>query len=144
MRRLTLRPSLTQRLQYTRFRERFRQSQLRHLSFVTYTAKGKLRASRILPCQILMPFERRSIQVPFHFPPLSSFWIRQTSFDIGCINSPQTRIFLRAYYRETVKESWVEKLPAKTTRWTIFTGIGLGLDALGAGGLGTAAGVALS
>ena len=51
---------------------------------------------------------------------------------------------LRAYYQETVKESWVEKLPAKTTRWTIFTGIGLGLDALGAGGLGTAAGVAIS
>jgi len=51
---------------------------------------------------------------------------------------------VRAYYQETVKESWVEKLPGKSTRWSIFTGIGLGLDALGASGLGTAAGVAES
>lgn len=57
---------------------------------------------------------------------------------------PPDAHLVRAYYRETVKGSWVEKLPAKTTRWTILTGIGLGLDALGAGGLGTAAGVALS
>jgi hypothetical protein len=56
---------------------------------------------------------------------------------------PDTNL-LRAYYQETVKESWVEKLPAKSTRWGIFTGIGLGLDALGAGGLGTATATALS
>ena len=42
------------------------------------------------------------------------------------------------------EETWVEKLPAKRTRWSIFTGIGLGIDALGAGGLGTAASVAVS
>lgn len=57
---------------------------------------------------------------------------------------PPDADLLRAYYNETVKESWVEKLPAKSTRWTIFTGIGVGLDVLGAGGVGTAAGVALS
>ena len=57
---------------------------------------------------------------------------------------PPDANLLRAYYQETVKESWVEKLPAKSTRWSVFTGVGLGLDALGAGGLGTAAGVALS
>ena len=57
---------------------------------------------------------------------------------------PPDSNLLRAYYQTTVKESWVEKLPAKSTRWGIFTGIGLGLDALGAGGLGTAAGTALS
>lgn len=57
--------------------------------------------------------------------------------------SPDSNL-LRAYYQETVKESWVEKLPAKSTRWSIFTGIGIGLDALGAGGFGTAAGTALS
>ena len=48
---------------------------------------------------------------------------------------------VRAYYQETIKDSWVEKLPGKSMRWTIFTGLGLGIDALGAGGLGTAAGV---
>ena len=57
---------------------------------------------------------------------------------------PPDSDLLRAYYQETVKESWVEKLPAKSTRWSVFTGIGLGLDALGAGGLGTAAATALS
>ena len=57
---------------------------------------------------------------------------------------PPDSNLLRAYYQETVKESWVEKLPAKSTRWSIFTGIGLGLDAFGAGGLGTATATALS
>lgn len=57
---------------------------------------------------------------------------------------PPDANLLRAYYQETVKESWVEKLPAKSTRWSIFTGIGIGLDALGAGGFGTVAGTALS
>ncbi|MFC7518467.1 hypothetical protein ACFQUU_25990 [Herbaspirillum sp. GCM10030257] len=57
---------------------------------------------------------------------------------------PPDSDLLRAYYQETIKESWVEKLPAKSTRWSIFTGIGLGLDALGAGGFGTAAATALS
>lgn len=57
---------------------------------------------------------------------------------------PPDSNLLRAYYQETVKESWVEMLPAKSTRWSIFTGIGLGLDALGAGGLGTAAATAVS
>lgn len=62
-------------------------------------------------------------------------WLHQQPVDTNIV---------RAYYQETVKESWVEKLPGKSTRWSIFTGIGLGLDALGAGGLGTAAGVAAS
>lgn len=56
---------------------------------------------------------------------------------------PDTNL-VRAYYQETIKDSWVEKLPAKSTRWSIFTTIGLGIDALGAGGLGTAASVAVS
>ena len=57
---------------------------------------------------------------------------------------PPDSNLLRAYYEETVKESWVEKLPAKSTRWGIFTGIGLGLDVLGAGGFGTATATVLS
>ena len=56
---------------------------------------------------------------------------------------PDTNL-VRAYYQETVKDTWAEKLPAKSTRWSIFTGIGLGIDAIWAGGLGTAAGVAVS
>lgn len=56
---------------------------------------------------------------------------------------PDTNL-VRAYYQETIKDTWAEKLPAKSTRWSIFTGIGLVIDALGAGGLGTAASVAVS
>lgn len=51
---------------------------------------------------------------------------------------------LKDYFKEITSDSWVDKLPAKGTRWSIFTGIGMGVDALGAGGLGTAAGMAIS
>lgn len=56
---------------------------------------------------------------------------------------PDTNL-VRAYYQETIKDTWAEKLPTKSTRWSIFTGIGLGIDALGAGGFGTATSVAVS
>jgi hypothetical protein len=51
---------------------------------------------------------------------------------------------LRAYYQETIKDSWAERLPAKSARWGIFTGVGLAVDVIGGGGLGTLAGVAVS
>jgi hypothetical protein len=57
---------------------------------------------------------------------------------------PPSAELCKEYYRAITKDSWVDKLPGKASRWVIFTGAGLGLDALGAGGLGTAAGVALS
>jgi len=57
---------------------------------------------------------------------------------------PADSALLRAYYQETIKSSWAEKLPTKSARWGVFTGIGFAVDALGAGGLGTAAGVAIS
>jgi len=57
---------------------------------------------------------------------------------------PADAALLRAYYQETIKKSWAEKLPTKSVRWGVFTGLGLTVDALGAGGLGTAAGVAIS
>ena len=62
-------------------------------------------------------------------------WLRQR---------PAEASLVRDYYQETIKDSWVEKLPGKSVRWGIFTGLGLTVDALGAGGLGTVAGVALS
>jgi hypothetical protein len=51
---------------------------------------------------------------------------------------------LREYYKEVTAGSWVDKLPAKAARWSIFTGIGLAIDALGGAGIGTAAGLAVS
>ena len=56
---------------------------------------------------------------------------------------PDTNL-VRAYYQEIIKDTWAEKLPAKITRWSVFTGIGLVIDVLGAGGLGTTASVAVS
>lgn len=47
----------------------------------------------------------------------------------------------KEYHREVTSETWVDKLPSKTVRWMLFTGIGLGIDAIGAGGLGTISGV---
>lgn len=62
-------------------------------------------------------------------------WIREQPADANLV---------RAYYQEAIKDSWADRLPAKSVRWSIFTSIGLGIDALGAGGLGsTAAGVAI-
>lgn len=57
---------------------------------------------------------------------------------------PADAALLRAYYQETIKDSWAEKLPTKSARWSVFTGLGLTVDALGAGGLGTAASIAIS
>jgi hypothetical protein len=62
-------------------------------------------------------------------------WLQQQPVDASLV---------RAYYQETIKDSWADKLPTKSVRWGVFTGLGLAVDALGAGGLGTAAGVAIS
>ncbi len=47
------------------------------------------------------------------------------------------------YHRDSVADTWADKLPTKLTRWSLFTGVGAGLDALWGGG-GTVAGIALS
>jgi len=48
------------------------------------------------------------------------------------------------YHKAVVKESKLDKLPGKTVRFAIFQGIGLGVDLLGANGLGTAAMVGIN
>lgn len=51
---------------------------------------------------------------------------------------------MSAYYREVVKDSWVEKLPSKSVRWGLFTLAGMLIDANVGGVIGTTAGVAVS
>ncbi len=51
---------------------------------------------------------------------------------------------VREYFKEVTKNSWIDKLPTKTVRWLMFMGLGLGVDSLGAGGLGTVVGAAIS
>jgi len=64
-----------------------------------------------------------------------SEWISNQDADVN---------LLKAYHKEVTTDTWIDKLPAKSVRWSLFTGAGIGLDAFGAGGVGTAAGVALS
>lgn len=55
-------------------------------------------------------------------------------------DQPVDATLLQAYYQETIKDSWAVKLPTKSVRWGIFTGLGVFVDAIGpGGGLGTAA-----
>jgi hypothetical protein len=51
---------------------------------------------------------------------------------------------IKAYHREVIQGSWAEKLPARALRFLLFNGAGLALDALGGGGIGTLARLALS
>ncbi len=53
------------------------------------------------------------------------------------------REVVKAYFHEALERTWVDALPAKSLRWFLFSGAGVVLDTLGAGGLGTAAGVTL-
>lgn len=53
------------------------------------------------------------------------------------------RDIVKAYFREALEHTWVDTLPTKSVRWFLFSAAGFGLDAHGAGGLGTAAGIGL-
>jgi hypothetical protein len=47
------------------------------------------------------------------------------------------------FYDNSIKDTWAEKIPAKTMRFAVFTGLGLVADAFLTGGLGTLAGMGL-
>lgn len=55
-----------------------------------------------------------------------------------------TSTLVRDYFRAVTEKSWIDKLPSKILRWSVFTGAGLALDATGAGGIGTAGGIMIS
>lgn len=57
--------------------------------------------------------------------------------------APETDL-LKAYYREVTASTWVDALPTKSGRFILFTGAGLLLDTVGAGGLGTVLGIGVS
>ena len=62
-------------------------------------------------------------------------WLHNQDFNVD---------LTREYYREVTANSWIDALPSKVTRWAIFTGLGVMLDAAGANGIGTVAGLGLS
>jgi hypothetical protein len=51
---------------------------------------------------------------------------------------------LTAFYDEITKDSWVDKLPPKAIRFSIFSALGYAIDAVGGGGLGTLAGLGVN
>lgn len=57
---------------------------------------------------------------------------------------PHDSEIAKEYLRACTRETWAERLPSKSLKWAMFSGAGIFLDALGLGGLGTAAGVGLS
>lgn len=59
-------------------------------------------------------------------------------------DQPADANLLASFYDEITKDSWVDKLPPKAIRFSIFTGLGLAIDAIGAGGLGTVAGLGVN
>jgi hypothetical protein len=59
-------------------------------------------------------------------------------------NQPPEVDLVKAYYKEVVADSWIDRLPGKSSRWSLFTAAGIGIDLLGAGGVGTVGAAALS
>jgi len=51
---------------------------------------------------------------------------------------------IKEYHKAVTQNTWIEKLPAKCVRWSIFTGLGVLIDSIGGGSLGTLMGLGLS
>ena len=62
-------------------------------------------------------------------------WLQQQPVDAELVGT---------YYQAIVKDSWADKLPGKSARWAVFTGLGLAADAFGTAPWGTLGGVAIS
>lgn len=57
---------------------------------------------------------------------------------------PDDKNLIGEYHKAVTQETFVDKLPTKTTRFLIFEGIGITLDVMGAGGVGTALATGIS
>jgi hypothetical protein len=68
---------------------------------------------------------------------------KATRFKKWLIGVDPDEDLLKRYYREVTKETIVDKLPGKSTRWAIFTGLGLVTDLIATGGIATVGGLTL-
>lgn len=59
-------------------------------------------------------------------------------------NVPDDKNLIGEYHNAVTKETFADKLPTKSVRFMIFEGIGITLDILGAGGIGTSIATGLS
>lgn len=55
---------------------------------------------------------------------------------------PEDAQLVKDYFREISTETWIDKLPIRSARWVLFTGVGMLIDLAGAQGIGTAAATA--
>jgi len=70
--------------------------------------------------------------------------LKSSKFKQWLKNQSANGDLLKEYYKAVTKDSFLDKLPSKMSRWIIFTGLGMIADVLGASGLGTASGLSLS
>jgi len=59
-------------------------------------------------------------------------------------NIDEDKNIIQEFHSAVTRETWIDKIPSKSFRWSFFTGAGLLADALLTGGLGTAIGLGLS
>lgn len=78
------------------------------------------------------------------FRELLPVFAKARKFSEWLSNQPPEADLVKAYHKEVTAKTWIENLPGKTARWSLFTGSGIAIDALGGGGIGTAAGIVLS
>lgn len=57
---------------------------------------------------------------------------------------PDDKSIINEYHKAVTSETFADKLPTKATRFIIFEGIGIVLDVMGAGGIGTAVATGLA
>jgi hypothetical protein len=69
---------------------------------------------------------------------------KATKFKEWLTKQNPTADLIKEYYKESTKESFIDKLPAKSIRWAIFTGLGFAIDAIIPGSVGKVAGTTLS
>jgi len=79
-----------------------------------------------------------------NFDDFFSILDKAEKFKVWLKNINDEKNILQEYHSAVTKETWVDKLPSKSFRWSIFTGAGLLADVLTTGGLGTAIGLGLS
>ena len=60
------------------------------------------------------------------------------------LNVPEDFNLIGEYHKAITKETIADKLPTKTARFGIFTGVGIALDLIATGGVGTVLGAGIS
>lgn len=58
-------------------------------------------------------------------------------------NQPPEASLIAEFYENCIRDTWAQKIPAKTMRFALFTGMGLLADAVLTGGLGTLTNIGL-